>query len=107
MAVLHFSSAEELEHQLSPSKWNKRMSADAVIKDHLTKTKNGNFESCVARPLVDSTGRQYRRPYCMCSLPRSDLSNSRSCTVARVLTFYLMIAPCAKTGLAAGVASYN
>ena len=63
MAVLHFSSAEELEHQLSPSRWNKRMSADAVIKDHLTKTKNGNFESHVVRPLVYSTGHQYRRPH--------------------------------------------
>ena len=102
MAVLHFSSAEELEHQLSPSKWNKRMSADAVIKDHLTKTKNGNFESHVARHLVYSTGRQYRCPHSW-----SDLSKWRSCTVARVLTFYLMIAPCAKTGLAAGVANYN
>ena len=42
MAVLHFSSAKELEYQLSPSRWNKRMGADAVIKDFLTKTKTGN-----------------------------------------------------------------
>ena len=42
MAVLHFSSSEELDHQLNPSHWSKRMSADAVIKDYLTKTETGD-----------------------------------------------------------------
>ena len=47
MAVLHFSSTEELEHQLSPSHWSKRngtmMSPDAVIKDFLTKIETGDW----------------------------------------------------------------
>ena len=43
MAVLHFSSLKELEHQSNPSRWNKRMSADAVINDHLAKTKAGKL----------------------------------------------------------------
>ena len=43
MAVLHFSSAEELVHQLLPSHWSKRMDADSVIRDHLTKTETGNW----------------------------------------------------------------
>ena len=43
MAELHFSSAEELAHQLNPSHWSKRMDADAVIRDHLIKTETGNW----------------------------------------------------------------
>ena len=46
MAVLHFSSLEELVYQLSPSEWSKRgMTGEEVIKDHCAVTKAGMFMS--------------------------------------------------------------
>ena len=32
---------EELDHQLSPSRWFKRMESATVLKDHFTTTKTG------------------------------------------------------------------
>ncbi|XP_065911462.1 kynurenine formamidase-like [Dysidea avara] len=40
MAFHGYSSQEEFERQLNPSRWSKRLDSDAVIKEHMTQTKN-------------------------------------------------------------------
>ena len=62
MAFHGYSSQEEFERQLNPSRWSKRLDSDAVIKEHMTQTKNGTRPMfCVWAGKSDDTRKQQKR----------------------------------------------